>query len=428
MIKINGIFPLEILDSRGIPTIECTMLLSDGSIGMACVPSGASTGSYEAIEKRDGNKERFHGKGVLNAIADINNIIKPAIMGKSADQKLIDEMMCELDGTENKSRLGANAILAVSLSLARANAQSKHIPLYKHLMQSYNSITKSEIEDFILPMPLVNVLNGGVHADNNVDIQEFMLVPIGAKSFKEAIRMCSETFQSLKALLKKNGLNTNVGDEGGVAPNLGSTREVFDYLMKAVEKEGYKPGIDIKFAIDVAANELYKDGVYSIEGKKMSSAELVDYYAMLSDSYPIISIEDGLNEDDWEGWSLLSNKLGKKIQIVGDDLFVTNPKRLQKGFESNSANSILIKLNQIGSLTETFEVIKMAKERNWSTVISHRSGETEDSFIADLAVGVCSKQIKTGSTSRSERTAKYNQLIRIEAVLGDEAIFSDFGR
>lgn len=416
---IQEIKAREILDSRGIPTVEVDVITSEGIKGRAAVPSGASTGSYEAVEKRDGDVHRFHGKGVQKALANIQKIIKPSLLGKNVeDQQAIDRIMCQLDGTENKSQLGANATLAVSLASARAASQLQNKPLYRYLGQG----------PYVLPMPLVNILNGGAHADNNIDIQEFMIVPTGAQCFTEAIRLCSEVFHSLKALLKILGHNTNVGDEGGVAPNLRSSHEAFDILMQAIEKAGYRVGTDIKFALDIAANELYDGEKYFIDGKTLSSSEMVHYYQKLIESYPIISIEDGLSEDDWEGWQELTRYLGNRLQLVGDDLFVTNPKRLEKGFEKNTGNAILIKLNQIGTLSETLTTLQMAHQKGWKTIISHRSGETEDTFIADLSVAVGSGQIKTGSTTRSERLAKYNQLIRIEEELGREANFSCFGR
>ncbi|MDR0633228.1 MAG: phosphopyruvate hydratase [Holosporales bacterium] len=418
---IKKIVSREILDSRGIPTVEVDIILNNGVVGTAAVPSGASTGSHEAIERRDGDKSRYFGKGVLGAVSDVQNVIAPAIIGKRAGVEAIDKILIDLDGTPNKSKLGANAILAVSLAVARAIATSRGKPLYKFLHGGYNPLG-------CLPMPLVNVLNGGAHADNEIDIQEFMIVPTGAHNFSTAIRMCSEVFHSLKVILKKEGFNTNVGDEGGVAPNLHSTTEAFDYLVKAVESAGYTPGEDIKFAIDVASSELFSDGVYKIDGQKLTSTQLIGYYETLIKKYPIISIEDGLSEDDWDGWHEMTDRLGGQIQIVGDDLFVTNIARLSRGIKEASANAILIKLNQIGSLTETVDVITKAQLVRWNAIISHRSGETEDTFIADLAVGMCAGQIKTGSTSRSERLAKYNRLLRIEQELGDNALFSSFGR
>lgn len=418
MLTIQHIHAREILDSRGIPTVEAELTLSDGSVGRAAVPSGASTGSHEAIERRDGDSKRFRGKGVLNAVQDVQKIIAPALLEKDAeDQAGIDALLCALDGTENKSKLGANAILSVSLALARAVANARKLPLYRSLGTGV-----------LLPMPLVNVLNGGAHADNPIDIQEFMLVPTGASSFSQAIRMCCEVFQSLKSYLKKNGLNTNVGDEGGVAPALRSSKEAFDVLMHAIEAAEYHPGKDFHFAIDVASSELYQDKKYHIDGEKLSSEQMVEYYRDLIHAYPIISIEDGLSEDDWEGWRLLTEELGRHVQLVGDDLFVTNTQRVEKGIRERSANAVLIKLNQIGTLTQTLNVIESAKAAGWQAVISHRSGETEDTFIADLAVAVQAGQIKTGSTSRSERLAKYNQLLRIEEALGSQAQFSTFGR
>jgi enolase len=410
--KINQIKAREILDSRGIPTVEVDVILQNGVYGRASVPSGASTGSHEAVERRDGDLKRFHGKGVQNVLADIHKLIAPAIIGEHVhNQRKIDEIVCEIDGTPNKSKLGANATLAVSLAVARASANAKDLPLYSALGQGT-----------ILPMPMVNILNGGAHADNSISIQEFMIVPTSATCFSEAIRMCSEVFHSLKGLLKKHGHNTNVGDEGGLAPNLKSSKEVFDFLIMAIEQAGYKPGTDINFAIDVASSELFDGIFYKIDGNNLSSDDVIDYYKNLIKSYPIISIEDGLSEDDWDGWVKMTNELD--VQLVGDDLFVTNKTRLMDGIHKNAANSILIKLNQIGTLTETIDVISLAKASSWNTVISHRSGETEDSFIADLSVATGAGQIKAGSMSRSERLAKYNQLIRIEQLLGTMATFA----
>lgn len=416
MLTIKRLHPREILDSRGIPTVEVDAILSDGSFGRAAVPSGASTGSHEAVERRDGNIERFHGKGVLNAVADIEQVIRPAVEGKDAiDQDGLDADLCSLDGTPNKSRLGANAILAVSLAVARAAATAQKLPLYAYLGTGTT-----------LPMPLVNVLNGGAHADNSVDIQEFMLVPVGATSFAQALRMCSEVFQSLKSNLKKAGHNTNVGDEGGVAPNLHSSAQAFDALLEAIHTAGYTAGADFKFAVDVAASELFHGGLYRLDGKERTSEQMISYYAELLANYPILSIEDGLSEDDWSGWRALTAELGSKVQLVGDDLFVTNPARLERGITEVAANAVLIKLNQIGTLTETRTVIRNAKAAGMNVIISHRSGETEDTFIADLAVAEDAGQIKTGSTSRTERLAKYNQLLRIEEQLGKEARFFRF--
>ncbi|MDR2464271.1 MAG: phosphopyruvate hydratase [Holosporales bacterium] len=410
--KIDQIIAREILDSRGIPTIEVDVVLQNGIYGRASVPSGASTGSHEAIERRDSDLRRFHGKGVQNVITDIQQIIVPAIIGENVEnQRRIDEMMCEIDGTPNKSKLGANAILAISLATARANANAKNLPLYATLGS-----------ETILPMPLVNILNGGAHADNDISIQEFMIVPTSAGCFSEALRMCSEVFHSLKHLLKKHRHNTNVGDEGGLAPNLKSSKEVFDFLTMAIEQAGYKAGIDIHFAIDVASSELFDGTYYRIDGENLYSDEVIEYYKDLIKNYPIISIEDGLSEDDWDGWIKMTNELN--VQLVGDDLFVTNQARLLKGIHENAANSILIKLNQIGTLTETIDVINLAKTNSWNTVVSHRSGETEDSFISDLSVATGSGQIKAGSMSRGERLAKYNQLIRIEQTLGPSAKFA----
>jgi enolase len=411
--SIESIKSREILDSRGIPTVEVDVFLSNGVHGRAAVPSGSSTGSYEAVERRDGDRSRYLGKGVQLALADIQQIISPALRGKSPEnQAEIDNIMCSLDATPNKAKLGANATLAVSLACARAAANAQNVPLYRYLGQGNT-----------LPMPMVNVLNGGAHADNDIDIQEFMIVPVGANCFSDALRMCSEVFQSLRFLLKGLGHSTNVGDEGGVAPDLKSATEAFDILIKAIEQAGYKPGVDMSFALDVASSELFDGVMYKIEGRVKSLDEMIAYYKELTNNYPIISIEDGLNEDDWHGWREMTQQL-KGVQIVGDDLFVTNSKRLERGIAENSANAVLVKLNQIGTLSETLDVINMAKRSGWNFIISHRSGETDDTFIADLAVAVDATQIKTGCTSRGERTAKYNQLLRIEEELGSSARFA----
>ena len=413
MTAIVDVYGREILDSRGNPTIEVEVELESGYIGRAAVPSGASTGFFEAVELRDGDKSRYLGKGVLDAVDNVNMVIGPEIIGWNAlDQVGIDKRMIELDGTPNKGKLGANAILGVSLAVARAAAEALGLSLYQYL---------GGVNGKALPVPMMNILNGGEHADNNVDIQEFMVMPVGAESFSEALRMCAEIFHSLKSVLKNKGLNTAVGDEGGFAPNLTSNEEAIEVIMEAIKEAGFEAGKDIFIAMDVAATELYKeDGKYHLEGEGIArtSEEMVNYYETLIEKYPIISIEDGLDEEDWEGWKLLTEKLGKKVQLVGDDLFVTNTERLSKGIELGISNSILIKVNQIGTLTETLDAIKMAERAGYTAVISHRSGETEDTTIADLAVAVNAGQIKTGAPSRSDRVAKYNQLLRIEEELG----------
>ena len=416
--KILSIKGREILDSRGNPTIEVDVLLESGIYVSAAVPSGASTGTHEALELRDNDKSRYKGKGVLKAIENIDKKIAPALKGKSAvDQRNIDMIMLELDGTPNKSKLGANAILGVSMAVAKAGAAYSGLPLYRYLGGT------SAVE---LPVPMLNILNGGVHADNSVDLQEFMIMPAGAENFSHALRMSSEIFHTLKSVLKEKGYSTAVGDEGGFAPNLKSNEEALELIVIAIEKAGFKAGKDVFIALDPASSEFYEDGFYVFKkstGEKLSSEQMVDFYSKLVDNYPIISIEDGLSEDDWDGWKIMTEKLGSKIQIVGDDLFVTNIERLKRGIENNISNSILIKLNQIGTVTETIETIKLAQKYNFTTVVSHRSGETEDTFIADLAVGLTTGQIKTGSVSRSERIAKYNQLLRIEEELGRTAIY-----
>ena len=417
MTTITDVVAREILDSRGNPTVEVDVYLEDGSLGRAAVPSGASTGAYEAAELRDGDKSRYLGKGVLTAVENVNDKIGPEIIDMDAtDQVGIDHLMIDMDGTPNKSAMGANAILGVSLAVARAAADSLHIPLYRHI-GGVNART--------LPVPMMNILNGGKHADSNVDLQEFMVMPVGAETFSEALRMGAEVFHALKKVLKGRGLNTGYGDEGGFAPNLGSNEEAIQVIVEAIEQAGYKPGEQIYIALDPASTELYKDGKYHLtgEGRVLSSAEMVDYYSTLVNKYPIISIEDGLAEDDWAGWKALTDKIGDHVQIVGDDLFVTNTERLSKGIKESTANSILIKVNQIGTLTETLEAIEMAKRAGYTAVVSHRSGETEDSTIADIAVGMNAGQIKTGSLSRSDRMAKYNQLLRIEEDLGDVASY-----
>jgi len=406
----------EILDSRGRPTIEAEVHLANGVVGLAQVPSGASTGSFEAHELRDDDKKRYGGKGVLKAVANVEHKIAPALVDMDAiDQALVDQTMIDLDGSPNKSNLGANAILGVSLATAKAAADTLGLPLYRYLGGTLANV---------LPVPLMNVINGGSHADNNVDIQEFMIVPVGAPSFKEALRWGAEVFASLAKVLKDKNLLTGVGDEGGFAPNLGSNQEALDLLMMAIEKAGYKPGEQVALALDVAASEFYKDGKYTYDGVAHSPAELIDYLDGLVGQYPIVSIEDGLHEDDWDSWVALTQKMGSRVQLVGDDLFVTNRTRLQKGIDLKASNSILIKLNQIGSLTETLDTIDLAKRNSYRSVISHRSGETEDTTIADLAVATRAGQIKTGSLCRSERVAKYNRLLRIEEELGDRAIYA----
>jgi enolase len=412
---ITAILAREILDSRGKPTLEAEVMLRNGITGLAQVPSGASTGSFEAHELRDGDKSRYGGKGVLKAIENIHSQIAPALIGmNSLDQEACDRTMLQLDGSANKSQLGANAILAVSLAVAKAGAQFLGLPLYRYLGSPLANL---------LPIPLMNVLNGGAHADNNVDIQEFMIVPIGAPSFREALRYGAEVFAKLKEVLHSRGLSTSVGDEGGFAPNLESNRAALDLLIQAIEQAGYTPGKDISLALDVAANELYKEGIYTFDGKSHSPAATLDYYSDLVGQYPIVSIEDGLQEEDWANWQALTAKL-TSIQLVGDDLFVTNKTRLMRGIEEKCANAILIKLNQIGSLTETLETVMTATAHKYRSVISHRSGETEDTTIADLAVATGVGQIKTGSLCRSERVAKYNRLLRIEAELGAKAVYA----
>ena len=413
--NIKNITAREILDSRGNPTVEVDVFLENGVFGRASVPSGASTGEYEAAELRDNDKNRYNGKGVLNALSNVNDKINKTLIGTDVnDQTKIDNSMINLDGTQNKSRLGANAILGVSLASARAASTANNIPLYQHL---------GTTNDLIMPVPMMNILNGGSHANNTVDIQEFMIFPFGASTFSEALRIGTEIFHKLKSELHKKGLNTAVGDEGGFAPNLGSNEEAIEIILKSVEKAGYKPGEEVFLALDVAASELYKDGEYNLmsENKALSSAEMTSYLESLVEKYPIISIEDGLDENDWDGWKKLTKSLGQNVQIVGDDLTVTNIPRLQKAIDNKSMNSILIKLNQIGTLSETIQAVELARKVNYGAVISHRSGETEDTFIADLSVAMGMGQIKTGSISRSDRVAKYNQLLRIEEHLGSQA-------
>ncbi|MEM6303128.1 MAG: phosphopyruvate hydratase [Pseudomonadota bacterium] len=418
MSTIIDIHAREILDSRGNPTVEVDVILEDGTMGRAAVPSGASTGAYEAVEKRDGDKARYLGKGVLEACAAVNGEIAEALTGFDATEQVdIDATMIELDGTDNKGRLGANAILGMSLAVAKAAADFCTQPLYR-----YVGGTSARV----LPVPMMNIINGGEHADNPIDIQEFMIMPVAAKNIRDAVRMGAEVFHTLKKELSEAGLATGVGDEGGFAPNISSTRDALDFILKSIEKAGYKPGDDIHLALDCAATEYYQSGVYTLagEGKKLSSAENVEYLAALVADYPIISIEDGMAEDDWDGWAALTAKLGHQVQLVGDDLFVTNPARLADGIARKSANSMLVKVNQIGSLTETLKAVDMAHRAGFTNVMSHRSGETEDATIADLAVATNCGQIKTGSLARSDRLAKYNQLIRIEEALGETAEYA----
>lgn len=415
MTIITDVYAREVLDSRGNPTVEVEVRLESGVLGRAIVPSGASTGAYEAVELRDGDKSRYLGKGVLKAVDNVNTIIAPEIIGYDAlDQVEIDNKMIEIDGTPNKATLGANAILAVSMAVARAAADALDVPLYTYL-GGFNAKT--------LPVPMMNIVNGGEHADNNIDVQEFMVLPIGAATFSEALRMGTEIFHALKGVLKSKGLNTAVGDEGGFAPNLGSNEEALSTIMEAIEKAGYKAGVDVFLGMDVASTEFFKDGKYHLsgEGKSFTPAEFVDLLASWVEKYPIVSIEDGCSEDDWDGWKLLTEKLGDKVQLVGDDLFVTNTERLSDGIKQGVGNSILVKVNQIGTLTETFDAIEMAKRAGYTAVISHRSGESEDSTIADIAVATNAGQIKTGAPSRTDRVAKYNQLLRIEDRLGTTA-------
>ena len=417
MSKIKSVKAREILDSRGTPTVEVDVLLEDGSFGRAAVPSGASTGVHEAVELRDGDATRFNGKGVLKAVNAANTELAQVVIGMEAtEQQAIDEKMIAVDGTPNKGRCGANAILGISLAVAKAAAVSSKLPLYRYLGGE---------EAHILPVPMMNILNGGKHADNPIDIQEFMIMPVGAKTCRDAIRMGAEVFQALKKNLKAAGMNTNVGDEGGFAPNIASAKEALAFIVKSIESAGYKPGQDVCIALDAASSEFYEDGKYNMkgEGKVFTNAELVSYYEELANEFPIVSLEDGMAEDDWEGWKMLTDRLGSKIQLVGDDLFVTNTERLKMGIEKKIANSILIKVNQIGSLTETLNAIDMAHKAGYTAVVSHRSGETEDATIADIVVATGAGQIKTGSLSRSDRLAKYNQLIRIEEELGDRAVY-----
>ncbi len=423
MSYIEDIFAREVLDSRGNPTVEVEVFLDDGSVGRAIVPSGASTGAFEAVELRDGDKDRYLGKGVLKAVDHVNETIAPELIGWNAlDQVGLDKLLIDLDGTPNKGRLGANAILAVSLAAAKAAADSSGLPLYQYL---------GGVNAKVLPVPMMNILNGGRHADNNVDIQEFMIMPVGAKSFHEALRMGAEVFHSLKEVLKGKNLSTAVGDEGGFAPSLKSNEEAIRVIVEAIGKAGYVPGNDLKIALDVAASEMFdaSSGLYDLagEGVKKTAQEMVEYYEMLASKYPIVSIEDGLSEDDWEGWKCMTDKLGKRLQLIGDDLFVTNTERLKRGIRQGAANAILIKVNQIGTLTETLDAIEMAKRAGYTAIVSHRSGETEDVTIADLVVAVNAGQIKTGAPSRTDRVAKYNQLLRIEEQLDDSAQYRGTG-
>jgi len=415
---IENVEAREILDSRGNPTLEVEVELYDGTTGRAAVPSGASTGKYEAVELRDGDKSRYNGKGVLKAVENVNETIADSIIGMSAtEQTEIDRTLIDLDGTPDKSNLGANAILGVSLAVARAASDLLEIPLYRYL---------GGVSAYTLPVPMMNILNGGKHATNSTDLQEFMVMPVGAGSFSQAMQMGTEVYHALKKVLKDKGLDTNVGDEGGFAPSLGSNKEAIEAILAAIETAGYKPGKDCYIALDPASSELYENGKYVLarEGRTLTSPEMVDFYVKWVNDYPIISIEDGMAEDDWEGWQLMTEKLGDKIQLVGDDLYVTNVKRLSQGIGSKASNSILIKLNQIGTLTETIEAIRMAQQAGWTAIVSHRSGETEDTTIADLAVGLNTGQIKTGAPCRSERTAKYNRLLKIEHELGDCADYA----
>ncbi|WP_312258452.1 phosphopyruvate hydratase [Romboutsia ilealis] len=417
MSVIELVYAREVLDSRGNPTVEVEVALESGSVGRAIVPSGASTGAFEAVELRDGDKGRYLGKGVEKAVANVNEIIAPELEGMDAfDQPAIDALMIELDGTHNKGKLGANAILGVSMAVARAAAEELGLPLFQYI----GGVNAKQ-----LPVPMMNILNGGEHADNSVDVQEFMILPVGAKSFREGLRMGAEVFHSLKKVLSERGLACGVGDEGGFAPNLGSNREALELIVEAIEKAGYKPGDDVRLGLDVAATEMYdkETKLYDLkhEGKKLTAEQMVDLYEEWVNNFPIVTIEDGLDEEDWDGWKVLTERLGKKVQLVGDDLFVTNTERLERGIEAGVANSILIKVNQIGTITETLDAIEMAKRAGYTAVISHRSGETEDTTIADLAVAVNAGQIKTGAPSRTDRVAKYNQLLRIEEMVGEQA-------
>ena len=416
MAFIDAIHAREILDSRGNPTVEVEVLLTDGSLGRAAVPSGASTGEFEAVERRDGDKDRYLGKGVLDAVESVNTVIADALFGTDAtSQRDVDQVLLDLDGTENKSSIGANALLGVSMAVANAAAASTDQPLFKYL---------GGANAHVLPVPMMNILNGGAHADTNVDIQEFMVLPIGAASFSEALRWGTEVYHSLKAVLQEKGLGTGLGDEGGFAPDLESNRQALEVIVEAIEKAGYTVGDQIALGLDVASSEFYNDGVYTFEGEQRDAVAMIDYYAKLVEDFPIVSIEDPLDEQDWTGWSELTAKLGDTVQLVGDDLYVTNVERLQRGIDEKAGNSVLVKVNQIGTMTETFETIRLAQSNTFACVISHRSGETEDTFIADLAVATNAGQIKTGAPARSDRVAKYNQLLRIEEELHDAARYA----
>ncbi|MET4078142.1 MULTISPECIES: phosphopyruvate hydratase [Janibacter] len=419
MATIEAIGAREILDSRGNPTVEVEVALDDGSIGRAAVPSGASTGAFEAVERRDGDKKRYLGKGVQDAVRAVEEELMPQLLGyEASDQRIVDNEMLAIDGTDNKGTLGANAILGVSMALAHAAAQSSELPLFRYL---------GGPNAHVLPVPMMNILNGGSHADSNVDIQEFMIAPIGAPSFREALRWGTEVYHQLKAVLKDKGLSTGLGDEGGFAPNLGSNRDALDLIVEAITKAGFTPGKDIALALDVAASEFCEKGKYTFEGKKRSAKDMVEYYAELVDAYPLVSIEDPLDEDDWEGWVAITERLGSLVQLVGDDLFVTNPERLGRGIAEGAGNALLVKVNQIGTLTETFDAVALAHRSGYRCMMSHRSGETEDVTIADLAVATNCGQIKTGAPARSERVAKYNQLLRIEEELDDAAVYAGAG-
>ena len=416
MASIEAIGAREILDSRGNPTVEVEVILEDGTFERAAVPSGASTGAFEAVERRDGDKGRYQGKGVQDAVDAVNDIIAPELIDEDAsDQRRIDEIMIELDGTPNKGKLGANAILGVSLAVAKAAAESAGLPLYRYL---------GGPNAHILPVPMMNILNGGSHADTNVDIQEFMIAPLGAPTFRDALRWGAEVYHTLKAVIKERGLSTGLGDEGGFAPNLSSNAAALDLIIEAIEKAGFKPGTDVALALDVASSEFFKDGLYQFEGEGRSTDYMVTYYEKLIRDYPLVSIEDPLSEDEWDAWTALTAEIGNRVQLVGDDLFVTNPERLRKGIELHVANALLVKVNQIGSLTETLDAVEEAHRNGYRTMTSHRSGETEDTTIADLAVATNSGQIKTGAPARSERVAKYNQLLRIEEDLDDAAVYA----
>ena len=419
MAMIEDIEAREILDSRGNPTIEVTVYLEDGAEGTAGVPSGASTGAFEAVERRDGDENRYQGKGVQDAVDAVGEVLAPEIIGLDArDQREIDRVMLEIDGTPNKGKIGANAILGVSLAVARAAAESAELPLYEYL---------GGPNAHVLPVPMMNILNGGSHADTNVDIQEFMIAPVGAPTFREALRMGAEVYHTLKAVIKERGLSTGLGDEGGFAPDLPSNQAALDLIVEAIERAGYKPGEDVALALDVAATEFFKDGAYQFEGEPRSTEYMVDYYEKLITDYPLVSIEDPLSEDEWDAWKALTDAIGDRVQIVGDDLFVTNPTRLARGIETGTANALLVKVNQIGSLTETLEAVEDAHRNGYRTMTSHRSGETGDTTIADLAVATNSGQIKTGAPARSERVEKYNRLLRIEQELGQDAVYAGRG-